>query len=182
MQVLNTFPSVISEVIRPLYRPFNTPCGFLKLDLIACQSWHIRSMLLRFMLKWIYNSIANRHKKCHFNFIALYTTIPLDIKQISLQSICLSGLSFRGDGLYVCVYFMYISFHCCCRTAKGQVSASEMNFLSAWIVSSLALPFLCLIRGKRIKCAVTVEILLQLRWPFQVQSTVYLTIQLSWEP
>lgn len=124
--------------------------------------------------------MAHNHKKCHFNLIAPYTTILLDIKQIFLKAygffVYIAG---DMDCMFVYISCHFISFHCCSRTAKGQVSVSEMDFLSAWIVSSSALPFLCLIWGKRIKCNCgnIVADTVAFSSPIHVQ-----TIQLSWEP
>lgn len=96
-----------------------------------------------------------------------------------LTSVCPLGSPCRRHGAYAYVCFMYIFLSLLFQDCRRSGVSGEMDFLSAWIVSSSALPFLCLIWGKRIKChfGTIIAVAVAFSSPICVQ-----TIQLSWEP
>lgn len=75
-----------------------------------------------------------------------------------------------------CVLFVFSWLFQDCR--RSGVSG-EMDFLSAWIASRSALPFLCLIWGKRIKCHHGAIITVTVAFSSPIRPTHVQAIQLS---
>lgn len=95
----------------------------------------------------------HKHEKTSFHLIAYYSTL-LDLIQVmpfnSTRPLYPSCRVHRLYTVYIScrsLFFPWL-FQDCRRSGVS----GEMDFLSAWIVSPSALPFLCLIWGKRIKC------------------------------